>query len=168
MRKLTVHDTPEHNGVAKCLNQTLLEKVRAMLHESSLPKFLWAEATAHAVYLKNQTWTHTLGDTTPYEILNSWKPNIANLQPWGCKFCVHETGGSKLDGCSKISWWMDGWVLMQKPKTDITFTGQKRDQSLAVGSRCKMVSDCRGVIWRIGFNRWGKLRHEVRGAKILL
>ena len=70
MRRLTVHDTPEHNGVAKCLNPTLLEKVRAMLHESSLPKFLWAEAAVHTVYLKNRTWTHTLGDTTPYEILN--------------------------------------------------------------------------------------------------
>ena len=35
-------------------------------------------------------------------------------------------------------------------------------------SHCKMVSDCRGVIWRIGFNRWGKLRHEVRGAKMIL
>src|ERR1700678_2242173 len=70
MRKLTVHDTPEHNGVAEHLNRTLLEKVRAMLHESSLPKFLWAEATAHPVYLKNRTWTRTLGNTTPYEILN--------------------------------------------------------------------------------------------------
>ena len=72
-----------------------------MLHESGLPKFLWAEATAHAVYLKNKTWTHTLGDTTPYEILNGRKPNVANLQPWGCKVCIHETRGSKLDGCYK-------------------------------------------------------------------
>ena len=102
MRKLTVHDTPEHNGVAEHLNQTLLEKVQAMLHESGLPKFLWADATVHTVYLKNWTWTCTLGDTTPYEILNSQKPNIANLQPWGCKVCIHETRGSKLDGRSKI------------------------------------------------------------------
>ena len=53
VRKLVVHDTPEHNGVAECLNRTLLEKVQAMLHESGLPKFLWAEATSHVVYLKN-------------------------------------------------------------------------------------------------------------------
>ena len=31
IRKLTIHDTPEHNGVAERLNRTLLEKVRAML-----------------------------------------------------------------------------------------------------------------------------------------
>lgn len=57
VRKLIIHDTPEHNGVAKHLNRMILKKVRAMLHDSGLPKFLWAEATAHAVFLKNRTWT---------------------------------------------------------------------------------------------------------------
>src|ERR1700678_2478174 len=36
---------------------------------------------------------------------------------------------------------VDGWVLMQKPKTDIAFTGQKRDRSLwkeALNSILKM------------------------------
>jgi len=105
-RKLTVHDTPEHNGVAERLNRTILEKVRAMLHESDLPKFLWAEATAHAVYLKNRTWTRTIGNTTPYEILHGHKPDLADLHPWGCNVRVHDKGGSKLDGRSKIGRWM--------------------------------------------------------------
>ncbi|KAF8805142.1 hypothetical protein BYT27DRAFT_7105019, partial [Phlegmacium glaucopus] len=77
-----------------------------MLHESDLPKFLWGEAAAHAVYLKNRTWTRTLGDTTPYEILNKRKPNLSNVQIWGCKVRVHDTSGSKLDGRSKIGRWM--------------------------------------------------------------
>ena len=77
-----------------------------MLHETDLPKFLWAEATAHAVYLKNRTWTRTIGDTTPFEILNGQKPNIANLQPWGCKVRVHDTTSSKLDGRSSVGRWM--------------------------------------------------------------
>ena len=55
IRKLTMHDTPKHNGVSKRLNRTIMEKVRAMLHESRMPKFLWAEAVVHAVYLKNRT-----------------------------------------------------------------------------------------------------------------
>ena len=50
-------DTPEHNGVAERLNHTLLERVRAMLHGSGLPKFLWGEAVKHAVYLKNRAST---------------------------------------------------------------------------------------------------------------
>ena len=49
VRKLMVHDTPEHNGISERLNHTILEKVQAMLHESDLPKFLWAEAVVHAV-----------------------------------------------------------------------------------------------------------------------
>ena len=106
MRKLVVHDTPEHNGVAERLNRTLLEKVRAMLHESGLPKFLWAEATAHAVYLKNRTWTRTIGETTPFEIINGYKPNLKDLHPWGCKVRVHDDSGTKLDGRSKIGRWM--------------------------------------------------------------
>src|ERR1700678_315773 len=105
VRRLTAHDTPEHNGVAERLNRTLLEKVRPMLHESDLPKFLWAEATAHAVYLKNRTWTRTIGDTTPFELLNGHKPSVGNLQPWGCKVRVHNTTGTKLDGRSSIRRW---------------------------------------------------------------
>ena len=105
-RKLTVHDTPEHNGVAERLNRTLLEKIRVMLHDSDLPKFLWAEAAQHAVYLKNRTWTRTIGETTPYELLNKAKPYLGNLQPWGCKVRVHNAGNSKLDGRSKIGRWM--------------------------------------------------------------
>ena len=52
-RRLTIHDTPEHNGVAKRGNHTNLQIVRAMLHDSGLPKFLWAEAISHAIYLRN-------------------------------------------------------------------------------------------------------------------
>ena len=104
-RKLTVHDTP---GVAERLNRTLLEKVRAMLHDSQLLKFLWAEAAQHAVYLKNRTWTHTIGNTTPYELLNNNKPNLGNLQPWGCRVRVHNDceGISKLEGQSHVGWWL--------------------------------------------------------------
>ncbi len=52
-RQLTIHDTPEYNGISERLNCTLLEKVRAMLHESKLPRFLWEEALAHATFIKN-------------------------------------------------------------------------------------------------------------------
>ena len=105
-RRLTVHDTPEHNGVAERGNRTNLEIVRAMLHDSGLPKFLWAEAVSHAVYLRNRTWTRAIGTTTPYEILNGKKPNVGGLHPWGCIVRVHDTGGTKLDGRSKVGRWM--------------------------------------------------------------
>lgn len=33
-RSFTVHNTPEHNGIAERLNRTVLERVRAMLHRT--------------------------------------------------------------------------------------------------------------------------------------
>jgi hypothetical protein len=52
-RKLTMHDTPQSNGIAEHLNRTLMERIRAMGHESGLPQNLWGEALAHVVWVKN-------------------------------------------------------------------------------------------------------------------
>lgn len=71
-----MHDTPEYNGVAECLNQMLLVKIQAMLHDSQLPKFLWGEAANHAIYLKNCTWTRVLENTTPFEIMHNKNPTF--------------------------------------------------------------------------------------------
>ena len=47
--QLTVHDTPQLNGVAERLNRTLIECIWVFTHSSSLPKFLWGKALRHAV-----------------------------------------------------------------------------------------------------------------------
>ena len=96
-RKLTVHDTPEHNGVAERLNRTLIERVRAVLHVSSLPKLLWGEAIIHMVWLKNRTSMRSLGNKSPYEMLYKKKPNLSKVPTWGCKVKVHNPTGSKLN-----------------------------------------------------------------------
>ena len=106
IRRLTVHDTLEYNGIAERLNRTLMEKVRAMLHDSKLPKFLWGEALKYAVYVKNHTWTHALDNTTPFEVLTSSKPDISNLRAWGQKVWVHDQKGTKLDGRAKKGYWV--------------------------------------------------------------
>ena len=74
--RLTVHNTPEQNGVAERLNRTLVEKTRAMLLESNLPKSLWGYAILHANYIKNCMHTCSLLDKTPYEMVYSKKPNL--------------------------------------------------------------------------------------------
>jgi transposase InsO family protein len=43
-RETTTPYTPEQNGVAERKNRTIIEVVRAMLHDQGLPKFLWGEA----------------------------------------------------------------------------------------------------------------------------
>jgi hypothetical protein len=90
-RKLTVHDTPEENGVSERLNRTLMEKVRAMLWAAGLPRYLWGKALLHVAYLKNRTSTKALKGHTPYEAINGRPPDLHNLPEWGCKVWVHDT-----------------------------------------------------------------------------
>ena len=52
-REITTPYTPKQNGVAERKNRTIVETVRAMLHDQVLPKFLWAEAANTAVYVQN-------------------------------------------------------------------------------------------------------------------
>ena len=47
----TVPDTPQHNGVAERMNQTIVEKGRCMLKLAKLPKSFWGESVNTAVYL---------------------------------------------------------------------------------------------------------------------
>ena len=103
---VTVHDTPEHNGVAERLNRTLAECVQAMLHASSLPKSLWGEAMMHATWLKNRSSTCRLGNKTPYEVLYNKKPDLQKLPVWGCQVKVHDITGSKLDMRARDGHWV--------------------------------------------------------------
>jgi hypothetical protein len=126
--KLTVHDTPEQNGVAERLNGILITKVRAMLHDSGLPKFLWGEAVRHAVWLKNHTSTKALQGLTPYEALTGNKPDLTDLRIWGCQVWVHDSTGSKLDSRAKEGY----WVSMSKARAT-EFTGQANALLLSNG-----------------------------------
>ena len=97
-RCLTTHDTLQHNGVAESLNCRLLERTRAMLHHSGLPKNLWAEAICFVAWLKNHASTKALGNsTTPLEKLYGDKPNLSGVPEWGQAIWVHSGTGSKLD-----------------------------------------------------------------------
>ena len=74
-----------------------MERVRAIMHQAGLPKYLWAEAIHFAVWLKNRTSTKALGNVTPYECLYKEKPNLANVLEWGQQVWVYNSTGSKLD-----------------------------------------------------------------------
>jgi transposase InsO family protein len=96
-QKLTVHDTPEENGVAEVLNRVVTERMRAILHASGLPKFLWGEAVRHVIWLKNRTSTVAVASKTPHEVVTGKKPNLSMLPEWGCPVWVHTKDNSKLD-----------------------------------------------------------------------
>jgi len=103
---LTIHDSPEQNGVAEHLNQTLLERTCEMLHASSLPKYLWGECIKHVVWLKNCTFTCTLNGQMPYEAVLNSKHNLNGLPEWGSQVWVHDASNSKLDMRATTSHWM--------------------------------------------------------------
>jgi len=96
-RRLTTHDRPQHNGVAESLNRCLVERVHTVLHQSGLPKTLWAEALHFVVWVKNRTLTRALGNIMLLEELTGKEPNIAGVPEWGQRVWVHTTTNSKLD-----------------------------------------------------------------------
>jgi hypothetical protein len=65
--------------------QSRITPIRLM-QQASVPKNLWAEAVATAVYLSNLTPTKgTESDSaTPYELWNDSKPSLKHLRVWGC------------------------------------------------------------------------------------
>ncbi|XP_048623783.1 uncharacterized protein LOC125592576 [Brassica napus] len=66
-RQLTVPITPQQNGVGERKNRTMLEMARSMLKSKKLPKELWAEAVACAVYISNRSPTKSVLGKTPQE-----------------------------------------------------------------------------------------------------
>nr|GEV03448.1 hypothetical protein [Tanacetum cinerariifolium] len=60
-------------------NRTLVEATRTMLIFSHAPLFLWAEAIATACFTQNRSIIHRRFNKTPYELINSRKPDISFL-----------------------------------------------------------------------------------------
>ena len=88
-RHRTCPETPQQNGLAKCMNRTILEKVRCMLNESGLPKKFWAEATNTAVYLINRSPNSAISFKTPMHVWSGKKPSLVHLKPFGCLAYVY-------------------------------------------------------------------------------
>src|SRR6266850_2124736 len=95
--RLTMHNTPQHNGVAESLNWCIMERICACLIQSGLLKSLWAEAMNFIIWVKNCTTTKVLGDITPHEKLTGRKPNLAGVPEWGQRVWVHCRDSLKLE-----------------------------------------------------------------------
>jgi hypothetical protein len=84
IHQTTVRYTPEQNGKAERLNRTLLDRVRAMLEDSKLPKTLWAEAATTANYLRNRA-PAAGRSCTPWEAFFGKKPDVSHLRVFGAR-----------------------------------------------------------------------------------
>ena len=85
----TIPYTPQQNGVAERMNRTIMDNVRATLYHAKLPLFLWAEAVATIVYIRNVCPTSSFKGVTPHERFYSVKPDVGHLRVFGCTAFVH-------------------------------------------------------------------------------
>jgi transposase InsO family protein len=81
--------TPQQNGVAECKNRHLLDVVRTLLLESSVPSVFWVEAMKIATHLINRLPSQVLHMESPYFHLFSKQPSYDNLRTFGCVCFVH-------------------------------------------------------------------------------
>jgi len=82
-RELTVHHTHEQVGVAERYNRHKADLCRAMLIDSGLPRYLWADAMNHATWIKNRMPTQALEGRSPFQARFKHSPDLSTLIPFG-------------------------------------------------------------------------------------
>jgi hypothetical protein len=88
-REMTVPYNPQQNGVAERKNRAITGAARSMLHDQSLPLYLWAEACCTAVYLQNRSPHRILGKMTPEEAFTGRMPDVEHIRIFGCSTFSH-------------------------------------------------------------------------------
>ncbi|GJT50883.1 retrotransposon protein, putative, ty1-copia subclass [Tanacetum coccineum] len=96
VQQLTPPYTPQHNGVSKRRNRTLLGMVRSMMNLTTLPLSFWDYALESATRILNMVPTKKV-DKTPYELWYGKVPNLSYLKVWGCEALVKRDTPDKLE-----------------------------------------------------------------------
>lgn len=82
---IIIADTPQHNGIAKHTNRTLVGGILTMLQQSKFIKGFWGEAILIANYLQNCSPTKfTKNDQTFYELYMGYKLDLSYFKIFGC------------------------------------------------------------------------------------
>lgn len=101
--------TPQHNGVAECFNRTLMERVRAQMIHSNLPKKLWGEVVLASLHILNLSPSSVI-NSSPHDMWHdasadggSHRGDVGFLRVIGCEAYVHSPHDErrKLDNTSK-------------------------------------------------------------------
>lgn len=145
--ELTIRYTPQQNGVAECMNQTIIERARCMLLGSKLAKNFWSEAVLTVVYVINRSFTSALNGEIPASTWYKEKINIKKLRIFGCiaflRIPKELSSGkfeSKTKECYMIDYCPNGYRLWSPEDNkilfgkNITFDETKFDYNLADGS----------------------------------
>ena len=87
--RMSVPHMHQQNGCAERLNRTLIEKAQALHFEACLPQSYWEFSVEFAVYVYNRTPVKRIAWCTPFEVLNSTRPDISHLRVFGCGAYVY-------------------------------------------------------------------------------
>jgi hypothetical protein len=98
--RLTSPYSSKRNGAVEIINRTLLNKVRALLINSNLPKELWGEAILASTYYYNRTPNSSIDFKTPYYLKYLKLPNISNIKIFRSLTYYKEPLVKKLDSRS--------------------------------------------------------------------
>ncbi|GJR13242.1 retrovirus-related pol polyprotein from transposon TNT 1-94 [Tanacetum coccineum] len=79
----SVSRSPQHNGVVKKQNQTLVECARTMLIFSKALQFLWAEAVVTVCFTQNRSLIQKHHNKIAYELLHNKKPDLSYFHVFG-------------------------------------------------------------------------------------
>jgi transposase InsO family protein len=93
VRHYTVHYTPQQNGVAKCMNRSIISKARCMLCNSGLNSRFWAEAASTACYLINCSPSIAIDKKTPIEVWSGSRADYSQLRVFSCTTYAHVDNG---------------------------------------------------------------------------
>jgi transposase InsO family protein len=88
-RELSTPYNPQQNGVVERKNQTIMETMKAMIHDQDLLMHLWEEATKIVVYVQNKSPHKVLENKTPEEMFSGEKSKFIHLRIFGCPIFVH-------------------------------------------------------------------------------
>jgi transposase InsO family protein len=80
IRHKTIVYTPQQNGVAECMNMTLLERARSMLNNANLCQELWVEAVSTAFYLINRSPSVAIDCKIPEEVWTGHPYDYSNFK----------------------------------------------------------------------------------------
>ncbi|KAL1483376.1 hypothetical protein MTO96_033244 [Rhipicephalus appendiculatus] len=83
--QLTIPGTPEQNGVAERMNQTVLDMTRCLLIESGVTKELWADAVVTTSYIRNKCPSKAVGGESPEALWTGGEVKLDHLRVFGCK-----------------------------------------------------------------------------------
>jgi hypothetical protein len=79
-REYIVPYNPQQNGVVEKKNRSIVEEVKAMIHDQHLPMFLWVKASITAMYVQNRSPHKTLRNMTPEEAFIRVKPEVGHFR----------------------------------------------------------------------------------------